>query len=386
MGADGSEGAAPSTIVPVPPPGRLLRGLLAAGLGTLVVLAGYAVYVSEPARSEPTLVVYTYASLLGGNCGANTSAEFGPFERAHHVHLEFECPAGTLASTLIAQRGAPSADVVLGLDEITGPQADAAGVLVPYVPSGLANLAPGLVDEIAPDHAVTPYEWGYLGIDYCPAFDTASGGALQQLNLPEIAANGSWASNLIVEDPTVDIVGEEFLLWEIAYYTEVAHADWRPWWSAVAPRMTSADSWDTAFGLFSCRAGTPQMVVSFLNDPAYAAYYGAAGSLNSSVSWANGTAYGWKTIFGAGIVRGSAHLALDEALVDWMLDPTVQSAIPTTEWEYPANTTQSVPSEYSRAMNSSGVRTLNDAFGPATVAAELPDWLSAWQATVNAAA
>jgi thiamine transport system substrate-binding protein len=367
-------------------PGRLRRLLVVGAIVLGLVVAGYGglVYLERPSGAT-TLVVYTYSSLLGGTCGANTSSLFAPFEAAHGVQLEFECPSGTLASTLIQEKGAPVADVVIGLDEVTAAQAEAAGVLVPYPSPALADVSPGLVAEIAPDHAVTPYEWGYLGVDVCPGFANRTGGAVGTMNLSEFAANASWARNLIVEDPTVDIVGEEFLLWEIQYSTQVLHQDWKPWWSAVAPKMTTASSWDAAFALWSCGGSSPQMVVSYLNDPAYAAYTGAPGSLTSSVSWHDGTPYGWKTIYGAGIVQGSAHLALDRELVDWMLGPTVQAAIPTSEWEFPANTTQGVPSAYAWAMNSSLVHPLNDGITPAAIAANLTGWLEAWQATVNAA-
>jgi thiamine transport system substrate-binding protein len=390
--------SSPSTLPPTAPPpvpglrprshpGRL-TGLLTAGLvALLVVLGAYAVYADLTTQSQgTTLVVYTYDSLLGGSCGGgNTSAAFAPFERAHDVSIRLECPAGTLASTLIAEKGSPGADVVLGLDEVTTPEAEAQGVLVPYSPAGLSSVPASLSSELSPDHAATPYEWGYLGIDSCAAFANETGGAAANLSFPEIAANASWGRNLIVEDPTLDITGEEFLLWEIAFYTQVLHEPWQSFWSTVAPRMTSAESWSSAFSLFTCAPTAPQMVVSYLTDPAYAAYSGAVGSIRSSVSVWNGTEYGWRTVYGAAIVAGSAHLALDRAFLDYLLTPSFQDELPTTEWEYPANSSTPLPAVFGSAPDPNAVQPLNGAYPPATVAADLPGWITDWQTTVDQA-
>ncbi len=362
-------------------PGRLRSALLAGGIALVVLLAGYTIYSVE-STPPATLLVYTYDSLLGGACGANTTA-FRPFEAAYHVTLRFECPPNGLASTLIAEKSAPVADLVVGLDEITGPQAEAAGVLQPYTPPGLANVSPALVAGISTDHTVAPYEWGYLGIDSCPAFENATGGASAAFSFPTVAANATWARNLIVENPIVDPTGTEFLVWEIQFYSQVLHEGWTPFWTHVAPLVTNASSWSDAFyNDFTCQPHTPGMVVSYLTDPAADASLSPPVSISSSVSWWNGTAYGWKTIYGVGIVRGSHHLALDEAFENWMLSGALQSQLPTTEWMYPANTTVALPAIFADAPNPSLVQPLNAGVTPAQIAEELPGWLDTWQATV----
>jgi thiamine transport system substrate-binding protein len=370
--------------------------LLVVAVALVVIVAAYATYGYENTqKGGTTLVIYTYSSLLGGGCNAqnsssNLSEALAPFEQKYHVTLELECPAGTLASTLISEKNSPVADLVIGLDEVTTPQAEAAGVLVPYASPALADIPADLVNEVSPDHAVTPYEWGYLGIDYCQGFDNASGGAIAHLNLTELATNSTLARNLIVEDPTVDIVGEEFLLWESQFYSQVLHQDWKPWWSAVAPRMSTVDSWDTGDLEYSCAPGTPQMFVSYLTDAAYATYtgvYGPSGSVNSTASWWGGTAYDWKTIYGVGIVRGTSHLTLDEEFINWFLGGTLQAQLPTLEWEYPANSTVTMSpaaaAAYASALDPSTVHALNDGITPAEIAANLPNWLDEWQTTIN---
>jgi thiamine transport system substrate-binding protein len=355
--------------------------LIAILAAVVVIIAGLGLYTLA-SQQTATLVIYTYDSLFGGaDCGAaNWSTVFGAFESAHDVHIDVECPAGTLASTLLAQQNAPGADLVIGLDELTAPEADADHLLVPYAPPELGKVSPTLVQELSPDDAVVPYEWGYLGIDYNSSFAAQTRGAVANATFPDFVSNASWARQLLVEDPSVDITGEEFLVWEIEYYEHVLHEDWQGFWRTVLPEMAFAPAtdWGTAFDEFTGPPPAPQMVASYTTDPAYAAANGEAGQYNTTVSWWNGTAYGWRTIYGIGIVAGSHHLSLDEQFEDWFLGGRVQSLIPLNEWEYPANETIPLPSVYDANIDPTSIVPLNADTSPSQVAANLTGWVDDW--------
>jgi thiamine transport system substrate-binding protein len=362
--------------------------LVAVAIAVLVAVAGYGVYAYEAGldpSGEPTLVIYTYDSLFTGTnqTASVDSAVFGAFEAAHHVHIEVVNPPGTLVGTLLAEANAPTADLVIGLDEVTAPEAAAHHLLIPYTSPALADVPASLVAEIAPDHSVTPYEYGYLAFDYNDSFYNATGGAVANVSFDAIASNSTWASNLLIEDPTTDITGEEFLLWQIEYATTVEHENWTGFWKAVDPHVRASPDWTDAFAEFSTPPNNPGMVVSYSVDPAYQSYFGGPPSFGSTVAHSNGTSYGWKTVYGVGIVAGTRHLSLDQEFVDWFLSGTVQSEIPTNEWEYPANSTTPLPPEFALAVPPSSITPLNDAVAPATIAADLPGWLSEWQAVDN---
>ena len=363
--------------------GRLLK-VVAVVLVLVVAAIGVGEYLSSE-LGEPTLVVYTYSSLFGGPNNASLEYVINTFANAHHVRVDVEYPQGTLVSTLLSQANAPAADLVIGLDEITAPQAESHGLLVPYSAPGLSNISPGLVAAISPDHAVLPYEWGYLAIDYNSSFAGTTSEAVAHLTLPELATNASWASQLLIEDPTVDITGEEFLVDTIEYYENVLHQNWTDFWTSLLPELAykPAPDWSTAFGEFTTPPNAPGMVVSYSTDPAYATYFGEGGQYNSTVTWWNGTAYGWKTIYGVGIVKGTRHLALDQEFVDWLLGGSVQSEIPLSEWEYPANETIGLPPVYSTALDPSSVVPLNNATTPAAVASALPGWVATYEELAN---
>jgi thiamine transport system substrate-binding protein len=368
-------------------PGRVGRAVLAVALAVVVGLAAFGAYEyvgSLAPGGEPTLVIYTYPSLFGGaDCGAPAfSTVFGNFSAAHHVRIEVECPAGTLLGTLLDQAGSPGADLVIGLDELTTPVAEAHHLLVPYRPPGLADVPTSLVQELSPDDAAVPYEYGYLAVDYNLSFAASTNGSVARATFPDFTSNATWARGLLTENPEYDITGEEFLVWQIEYYEAVLHENWTSFWRSVWSEglPTPAPDWGTAFGEFSQTSGNPPMVVSYSTDPAYAAANGESGVFNSTVSWWNGTPYGWRTIYGIGIVNGSRQLPLDEEFEDWFLNGTVQNEIPLNEWEYPANATTPLPSVFDAAIAPSTIVPLNPYVSSSEIVADLPGWIQQWLA------
>jgi len=365
---------------------------VAIAIALVVVVASFATYeyVSSGAGSgQATLVVYTYTSLFNGQCGAgaaNLSMLLGQFEAAHGVKVDLVCPPGNLVSALQtpADFDLPAADLVIGLDEITAPQAESLGLLVPYSPPELASIPPWLASDLDPAHGVVPYEYGFLAVDYTSGFLNQTSGAVAQATLPEFVSNASWAAQLLTENPVYDITGQEFLAWQVEYYETVLHQNWEGFWQRffAEPHPNPATDWSTAFGEFGTPAGQNQMVVSYATDPAYAAFFGGSGTFNSTVSWRNGTAYGWRTLYGVGVVQGSRHIALAQELEQYILGGTFQSFIPENEWEYPANATVALPSVFSAAIDPASVVALNNATTPAEVAANLTapgGWLDTWQ-------
>ncbi|MGA8710743.1 MAG: thiamine ABC transporter substrate-binding protein [Thermoplasmata archaeon] len=371
-------------------PGRIGRALLSVAIALVVVVASFATYEYYSSGSGfggTTLVVYTYSSLFSGNCGqANLSMLLGEFEQAHGVHVDLVCPSGNLVSALEspADYGLPAADLVVGLDEITAPEAESLGLLAPYSPPDLTSIPPWLVTELSPDHGVVPYEYGFLAVDYTSDFLNATGGAIAHATMPDLVDNASWAAQFVAENPQYDITGEEFLAWEVEYYEAVLHQNWEGFWQRffAEGHPNPAPDWSNAFNEFGSPAGQHQLVVSYATDPAYALANGYGGTFNSTVSWWNGTAYGWRTIYGVGVVEGSRHATLARELEDWILGGTFQSYLPENEWEYPANATVGLPSVFSAAIDPATIIALNNDTTPSAVAANLTapgGWIDTWQ-------
>jgi thiamine transport system substrate-binding protein len=261
---------------------------------------------------------------------------------------------------------------------MNGIQAVNDGLLVKYVPEADSYINSTLLKEMGySSQYITPYEYSYLGIDYNRTFTGKFSPTFQDL------LSSSNVSNLIIENPTTSNTGEGFLLWEIAYYEYVLHENWTRWWNSSLPTLNSNQNvytdWSSAFSHFESSSNR-SLLVSYLTDPAYNDYFGYGNDTGSTVSVYNGTYYGWRTIYGIGIVNGSGNLTLEEKFVNYFLGNNVQNEIPTNEWMYPANSTITMPSYYNVTMNQSNITPLNDYINATAIYDNFETWETEWLA------
>ena len=376
---------------PLRRPGRWGRVVIAVAIVVVVAVAGIGIYQYYQAHAGPTpLVIYTYPGLLGStSCGGPPfQGILANFSEAQHISMpQVVCPSGTLVQTLAAQASSPSADLVIGLDEVTAPQAESLGLLIPYTSPQLSVINASVVTYLSPGHYVTPYEYGFLGIDYTNDFANSTGGAIASSSLVNLTTNHSWARALAYEDPLTDIVGEEFLVWTVEFYEHVLHENWTDFWRSVLPYATDAGDWSTAFTTNFVQLRSNPLVVSYTTDPASSGYYGEGDFFNTTVSHWNGQLYSWETVYGLGIVAGSKNVALDEAFINYFLNGSVQSQIPLNEWEYPANETVPLPAIYAPLLPPASIRALNQFMvgeSASAITANLTAWQTTWENLVGA--
>ena len=351
-------------------------------IAIVVVIAGFSIFYGLESRkpAENVIVIYTYGSFMeyGSNPNQTYKNIFGTFEKEYGVTIDVEKPQAGLLQTLEAQRSNPQANIVIGLTNMNGIQAVNDGLLVKYVPEADSYINSTLLNEMGySSQYITPYEYSYLGIDYNRTFTGKFSPTFQDL------LSSSNVSNLIIENPTTSNTGEGFLLWEIAYYEYVLHENWTRWWNSSLPTLNSNQNvytdWSSAFSHFESSSNR-SLLVSYLTDPAYNDYFGYGNDTGSTVSVYNGTYYGWRTIYGIGIVNGSGNLTLEEKFVNYFLGNNVQNEIPTNEWMYPANSTITMPSYYNVTMNQSNITPLNDYINATAIYDNFETWETEWLA------
>lgn len=357
------------------------KRLISLVVALIIIVAGFAIYYSKlnSSSGDKTLTIYTYSSFMayGSNKTQAYNTVFGAFEQQYGVKIIVKTPSAGLLNTLTSQKSNPQADIVIGLTNMNGVQAAGRGLLVNYTPPADSYLNSSLLNEMgSASNYVTPYEYSYLGIDYNRSFTGPVNFTPSFANLTTITN----ASNLLLENPTTDDTGLGFLLWEIAYYTYVLNENWTKWWNETKPYTTGHiyDSWDTAFGYFGTGLHT-NLLVSYLTDPAYNSYFGYGNGTGSSVVYHDGNAYGWRTIYGIGIVNGSKNLQLDREFVNYFLSPHVQNEVPTNEWMYPANTTITLPPSFSILPDQGNIIPLNNYVTASDIATNIQTWETQWQ-------
>ncbi|WP_128516198.1 thiamine ABC transporter substrate binding subunit [Tabrizicola thermarum] len=283
------------------------KQLLAAGL----------LAIASPALAEPpVLQVLTYDSFI---------SEWGPgpavekaFEATCACDLQF-VPAGDGAALLarVQLEGAASdADVVLGLDTSLTAQAAATQLFAPHGKKPTTNLP---VD--ASDPLFLPFDWGWFAFVYDKTKVTEPPKSFEALAASDL--------KIVIQDPRSSTPGLGLLMWVKAAYGDKAADIWRGLADNI---VTVTPGWSEAYGLFL--QGEADMVLSYTTSPAY--HLLAEGDDTKAAALFDEGHY--MQIEVAGKLAATDQPDLADAFLDFMLTEAFQSAIPQTNWMYPAIT------------------------------------------------
>lgn len=283
------------------------KHLLAAGLLT----------IATPALTEtPVLTVLTYDSF---------TSEWGPgpaiekaFEETCGCDLRL-IPAGDGAALLARiqlEGSASEADIVLGLDTNLTAAATATQLFAPHGKTPALDLPV----EVA-DPNFLPFDWGWFAFVH----DTT------KLPEPPKSFEALAASDLkiVIQDPRSSTPGLGLLMW-----VKAAHGDRAAEiWQGLADNIvTVTPGWSEAYGLFL--EGEADMVLSYTTSPAYH-LLAESDDTKAAALFDEGH---YMQIEVAGKLAASDQPELADQFLDFMLTDAFQSAIPQTNWMYPAVT------------------------------------------------
>ena len=279
----------------------------------LAIAAGICCAAAASAET-PELTVYTYDSFV---------ADWGPgliiekaFEETCNCDLKLVA-AGDGAALLarIKLEGARSnADIVLGLDTNLTAAAEETGLFAPHAVSA---------DYVLPvpwsDPVFVPYDWGYFA--FVHQTDTPAPSSLRKL--------GESDTKIVIQDPRSSTPGLGLLMWVKAAYGDEAPVIWQGLADNI---VTVTKGWSEAYGLFL--EGEADMVLSYTTSPAYH----LIAEEDDSKAAALFDEGHYMQIEVAGKLASSDQPELADQFLDFMVTDAFQSAIPTTNWMYPAVT------------------------------------------------
>jgi len=280
----------------------------------LLNAAGLALVATTASAQTPVLTVYTYDSFV---------AEWGPgpvieqaFEQtcACDLQLVGTSDAAALLSRLQLEGARTEADVVLGLDQNLIAAARATGLFAPHGQSPALDL-PIAWDD--PDFL--PFDWGWFAF-------VGNAGAPMPTSFPELAASDL---SVVIQDPRSSTPGLGLLYWVKAAYPDTAAQIWADLADNI---VTVTPGWTEAYGLFL--DGEADLVLSYTTSPAY--HLIAEGDATKvALPFTEGH---YLQVEVAAKLAASDQPALADAFLAFMLTDAFQSAIPTTNWMYPAVT------------------------------------------------
>lgn len=340
---------------------------------------------APPPEAEPAAAAQPAASstpttvrLLAHDAFAVSSDLLDEFTARTGITIEVVTAgdAGTMTAGAVLAAGAPTADVIFGVDNTLLARAVEAGVFEPYTSPALDQVVPELRADTA-GGLVTPIDFG----DVCVNIDDsafAAGPTAPPTSLADLA-DPRYRDMLVVQDPATSSPGLAFLLATIATFGD----GWTDYWASLRDNgVKVAASWTDAYqGDFSGGGGSGDrpLVVSYATSPPAEIVY-ASDPKPTRPSTSVMTAGCYRQVEYAGILAGTTQPQAAQQVVDWLLSEPVQADVPLSMFVFPARAATPLPEVFERFAARVDAPLQLDA---AEVSANLPTWLDAWGSVMN---
>lgn len=290
------------------------------------------------------------------------------FEAETGYQLTTRAPGdgGALVNQLILTKDSPIGDAVFGIDNSFASRAIAEGVLEPYAAEGaVAQYAAD--DE---DH-LTAVDMG----DVCINVDRewfAEAGVPEPATLADLA-DPAYRDLLVVTNPATSSPGLAFLLATVGAFGEDG---WLDYWARLRDNgVKVASGWEDAYFVdFSgpSSEGDRPLALSYASSPPYEVPDGVTDAADAPTAALLDTCF--RQVEYAGVLAGASNPEGARAVVDWLLSPEVQAAIPENMYMYPV-TDVPLPDSWARFAPLSP-----DPFdvAPEAIADNRDRWITEW--------
>lgn len=275
--------------------------------------------------------------------------------------------AGSMTAGAVLAAGAPTADLIFGVDNTLVSRAAEAGVFSAYSSPELANLEFEF-QSMTLDGLVTPIDFG----DVCINVDNSwyeTNGVDSPTTLEQLP---QFANQLVVEDPATSSPGLAFLLATVERFGD----SWPQYWEALRDGgVKVVGSWTDAYYTdFTLSGGDRPLVVSYATSPAAEVIFAEDASVTEPTTTSMlDTCY--RQVEFAGVLEGAENPEGAQRVIDWLLSESVQADIPLSMFVYPVRAGVELPSAFS---DFTPVVAQSAQLSPEFVASELPNILQTW--------
>ncbi|GAA1798441.1 thiamine ABC transporter substrate-binding protein [Nocardioides hankookensis] len=274
--------------------------------------------------------------------------------------------AGALTNKLVLTKDDPLGDVSFGVDNTFASRALDEGVFAPYdatLPDGADQFRLDGDD----DHRLTPVDNASVCVNVDDTWfadhDLAPPTTLDDLTKP------AYRDLFVAPGATTSSPGMAFLLSTVAAYGD----DWPAYWTKLMANGTKlvagwSDAYEVDFTQGGGKGDRP-IVLSYDSSPAFT----IAGDGTSTTSALLDTCF--RQVEYAGVLDGAENPDGAKALVDFLLTPQVQAALPESMYVFPVDSSVQLPAEWAKFAKQP-----TDPFSvdPAAIADNRDDWLRTW--------
>lgn len=273
--------------------------------------------------------------------------------------------AGQLSAIVSLTPGSPKGDAVFGIDNTFAARPIEAKALEPYT-------SPAAKDGAA-DYAVKGSEGELTAVDRGDVCINIDDAWFDKNDIPaptkfDQLTDPKYHDLTVLLDPSTSSPGMGFLLATIGRFGQRAEDYWR---GMVDNGAQIVSGWTVAYNqIFSAGAGHGDrpIVVSYASSPA--ATPGTSALLDSCFA----------QVEYIGVLRGAANTPGAKKLVDFMLTPQVQAALPTSMYVYPVQKDIRLPASW---QQSAPIPAWTVTMEPSYIKAHREEWLKEWRAIVK---
>jgi thiamine transport system substrate-binding protein len=287
-------------------------------------------------------------------------------ESGYDLEIKASGDAGALTNKLVLTKDNPTGDAVFGIDNTFGSRAIDEGVLEPYgaeLPEGAETYALEGDDE----QRLTPVDTGNVCVNVDDTWFAAEG--LEPPTTLEDLTKPAYADLFVTPGATTSSPGLAFLLATIAEYGDA----WPDYWTRLLDNGTKlTEGWTDAYQVDFTQGGgggDRPIVLSYDSSPAFTVD-GKGGTTTSALL---DTCF--RQVEYAGVLAGAANPAGAEALVDFMVGPDFQAALPEAMYVFPVDAAAPLPPDWAKFAVQPEEPYVVD---PAEVAANRDAWLTEW--------
>ncbi len=342
----------------------------AAVLGTAALLAtGCSLVSSEDDGKEAGKTV----TLVAHESFALPDELVKGFERDTGYDLKISklADAGALTNELVLTKDNPVGDVVFGIDNTFATRAVDEGVFAPYAPA----LPEGAADfelEGDDDDALTPVDTGNVCVNVDDAWF-----AERKVPAPtsvDDLTDPAYDGLFVIPGASTSSPGLAFLLATIGRYGD----EWPSYWAdLVANGAKVVKGWSDAYYTdFTFSGGDRPIVVSYDSSPAFTLDEKTGESTTSALL--DGC---FEQVEYAGVLAGEdTNAAGAHAVIDWLLSPEVQTALPESMYVFPVAADTELPADWSKFAPRPEE---TEQVAPAEIAEGRKAWLEQWTDIVS---
>ena len=281
--------------------------------------------------------------------------------------------AGGMLTKALLAAGAPEGDVIFGIDNTLATRAAQDGLLEPFEPQGEQADEPlRLPGELGT--LLTPIDRGDVCINVDAGWYTKQG-----LTPPETLADlvdPAYKDQLVVSSPVTSSPGLAFLIGTIDEYGD----DWQGYWEQLeANGVRVRPSWDDAWNTdYSVSGGDRPLVVSYASSPPAEVIFSEGAVTEPSSQIMEDSCV--EQVEYVGLLAGAEQPELGEELIEFMLTPAWQEALPLTNFVFPAVGGTELPVEFERwAVLPETSRSLS----AVEIGDQRDEWIETWRSIME---